>query len=102
MAKVRSSVYPELLVHDLGVQFRDGVAEVKDRKVLDVLAGIEGVEVEKAPTAAEKAKAAAEAKAKAEADERAAAADAAAQKAAEDEAAAQAAADNPDGDPVNK
>ena len=101
MAKVRSSVYPELLVHDLGVQFRDGVAEVKDRKVLDVLAGIEGVEVEKAPTAAEKAKAAAEAKAKAEAEEKAAA-EAAAQKAAEDEAAAQAAADNPDGDPVNK
>lgn len=47
MALVKSTIYPDLLVHDLGVEFRDGVAEVSDPKVLAALAGIDGVEVEK-------------------------------------------------------
>ena len=45
MATVRSTEYPNLWVHDLGVRFVDGVAEVDDPKALTVLAGIDGVEV---------------------------------------------------------
>lgn len=54
MAEVRSTIYPDLLVHDLGVQFCDGVAEVSDPKVLAVLGGIDGIEVVKADRAANK------------------------------------------------
>lgn len=75
MVAVRSTRYPQLIVFDLGVKFVDGVAEVTDKKTLEALAGIEGVEVPDRPralTAAEKAKAKkeaeAEAIAKAEAD----------------------------------
>lgn len=73
MVAVRSTRYPQLIVFDLGVRFVDGVAEVTDKKTLDALAAIEGIEVPeqpKAQTAAEKAKAKkeAEAQAKAEAD----------------------------------
>lgn len=49
MAIVRSTRHPELCVHDVGVRFRDGVAEVNDRKVLAALGAIPGVEVLKAP-----------------------------------------------------
>jgi len=71
MVAVRSTRYPQLLVADLGVRFVDGVAEVKDKKALDALAAIEGIEVPEPPraqTAAEKAKAKKEADAKAKAD----------------------------------
>lgn len=71
MVAVRSTRYPQLLVADLGVRFVDGVAEVKDKKTLDALAAIEGIEVPEPPraqTAAEKAKAKKEADAKAKAD----------------------------------
>ena len=73
MVAVRSTRFPQLIVFDLGVRFVDGVAEVTDKKTLDALAAIEGIEVPeqpKAQTAAEKAKAKkeAEAQAKAEAD----------------------------------
>lgn len=73
MVAVRSTRYPQLVVFDLGVKFVDGVAEVTDKKTLDALADIDGIEVPeqpKAQTAAEKAKAKkeAEAQAKAEAD----------------------------------
>lgn len=47
MPEVRSTLYPELWVHDLGVRFRKGVAEVKDRKALAALGAIPGVEVPK-------------------------------------------------------
>ena len=47
MAEVTSSKYPNLWVHDLGVRFVDGKAEVEDPKVLDALASVEGVEVPK-------------------------------------------------------
>lgn len=70
MVAVRSTRYPQLLVADLGVRFVDGVAEVKDKKTLDALAAIEGIEVPEPPraqTAAEKAKAKKEADAKAKA-----------------------------------
>lgn len=75
MVAVRSTRYPQLIVFDLGVRFVDGVAEVTDKKTLDALAAIEGIEVPEQPraqTAAEKAKAKAkkdaEAKAKADAE----------------------------------
>lgn len=47
MAEVKSTKHPNLWVHDLGVRFRDGVAEVSDRKVLEALAKVDGVEVPK-------------------------------------------------------
>ncbi|MDI9903798.1 hypothetical protein QM716_28435 [Rhodococcus sp. IEGM 1409] len=71
MVAVRSTRYPQLIVFDLGVRFVDGVAEVTDKKTLDALAAIEGIEVPEPPraqTAAEKAKAKKEAEAKAKAD----------------------------------
>lgn len=47
MARATSTVYPELVVTDLGVTFNDGHAEV-DAKTADALAkaNIEGVSVE--------------------------------------------------------
>jgi hypothetical protein len=38
--------YPNLLVHDLGVEFVDGVVEVSDAGALKVLATLDGVTVE--------------------------------------------------------
>jgi hypothetical protein len=35
-----SSVYKELVVHDLGVTFRDGEAEVSDKATADALRGL--------------------------------------------------------------
>ncbi|PWK83193.1 hypothetical protein C8D88_11178 [Lentzea atacamensis] len=35
-----SSVYKELVVHDLGVTFRDGEAEVTDKATADALRGL--------------------------------------------------------------
>lgn len=48
MATVKSTRYPNLWVHDLGVRFVDGEAEVSDPKVLDALSKIDGIEVPKA------------------------------------------------------
>lgn len=49
MATVKSTKYPELWVHDLGVRFHNGVAEVSDSKTLDALRGVDGVEVPEEP-----------------------------------------------------
>lgn len=71
MVAVRSTRYPQLIVFDLGVKFVDGVAEVDDKKTLDALAAVEGIEVPEQPraqTAAEKAKAKKDAEAQAKAD----------------------------------
>lgn len=35
--KFTSSVYPELVVHDLGVTFTDGEADVTDKPTIDAL-----------------------------------------------------------------
>lgn len=43
--RVYSRKYPGLWVRDLGVRFRDGVADVDDPATLAALAGVDGVEV---------------------------------------------------------
>lgn len=40
MALVKSEIYPELRVADLGVKFRDGEAEVSDEAALARLRGL--------------------------------------------------------------
>ncbi|SES49083.1 hypothetical protein [Actinokineospora terrae] len=38
--KFTSSVYPELVVHDLGVVFHDGETEVTDKATIEALRGL--------------------------------------------------------------
>lgn len=38
--KFTSTIYPQLAVHDLGVTFVDGEAEVTDKVVIDALRGL--------------------------------------------------------------
>lgn len=45
MARVRSTLYPELYVADLDVQFRGGVADVRSKPKLAALARVDGVEI---------------------------------------------------------
>lgn len=41
--KFVSEKYPQLYVHDLGVRFVDGVAEVSDKATQDALKKVDGV-----------------------------------------------------------
>lgn len=38
--KFTSETYPELVVHDLGVTFHDGTAEVTDKDTIEALRGL--------------------------------------------------------------
>lgn len=49
MATVKSTKYPELWVHDLGVRFHNGEAEVSDAGTLAALRKVDGVEVPEEP-----------------------------------------------------
>ncbi|RTE48822.1 hypothetical protein [Actinobaculum sp. 352] len=52
---VRSTVYPDLLVTDLGVRFRDGIAEV-DEATGKQLLRLPGIELEAEPGPVRKAR----------------------------------------------
>ncbi|MBM4525175.1 hypothetical protein GS462_11210 [Rhodococcus hoagii] len=43
---MRSTLYPELYVADLDVQFRGGVADVRSKPKLAALARIDGIEID--------------------------------------------------------